>query len=249
MAAHLQLDPGAVHLPIHDIESFFWVVLYATLHWFTPELEDSIAQTICFSLFEEIFVDSNPEESVGGGQKSAEITLAVRIRRLTRGTLLQRWLDRTRNLLSSWTFMDTITAEAAFKQFADEWHSALTEDDLVDVGRISRTTPTTETKRNWPATPLTGTYPPTLSGLPYAPRAQSIPPHESLEYDPEIGAKLYATLPPRIKSAKRKYDADWDDGGYKESPKRRRTVENRVTEERSYITGQEDGGDSSPHKR
>ena len=75
MAHELLREPKTPHLPYHDIESFFWVVFYATILWFAPKMDNESVIYLIHDLFDYHRFDRREGEIIGGRLKHVSVEI------------------------------------------------------------------------------------------------------------------------------------------------------------------------------
>ncbi|KAJ3478012.1 hypothetical protein NLI96_g10059 [Meripilus lineatus] len=138
MAAELQSHRPPCHHPQHDIESFYWVIMYATLRWYSPELDEELIKECCHILFDAC--NFNYGQKDGNGVKIVEILSGQHLHDLRQKTFSRGWLDKARLLCGQWLLSET-PPKNPFEQFAETWKAVFTERDLVSVKRQDRLPP------------------------------------------------------------------------------------------------------------
>ncbi|KAJ3475892.1 hypothetical protein NLI96_g11532 [Meripilus lineatus] len=182
MAHELLRRPKTLHLPYHDIESFFWVVFYATILWFASKVDVKRVQDLIHDLFDYHRFDNEEEQVTGGEFKKVALQNDECVNRthLPPTSILYAWLKKFRVLCLR---LDTDlfkrpTVEKTFETFDEAWRALLKDESYTSENRFVRKALTIETHES-DIVPI-ATYP---SGS-YSPKADIIPSPTSLPTRP-----------------------------------------------------------------
>ncbi|KAJ3483563.1 hypothetical protein NLI96_g6237 [Meripilus lineatus] len=149
MAHELLRKPKRPHLPYHDIESFFWVVFYATILWFASKLDVKCVQDLIHDLFDEHKLDPFEGAVTGGRHKRVALIDddCVNCTHLPPTSILYAWLKKFRVLYLrlDTDLFERPTVEKTFEIFDEAWRTLLKDESQTTENRFVRKALTIET--------------------------------------------------------------------------------------------------------
>lgn len=231
MAGRLLRKPDMGQKPHHDIESFYWVVYYATIRWFTPDWTDDRVKNTLEVLFDEVFKPFDSLGMRGGANKLVELLIPDYIPELPEDTLLRPWLEQGRIPLALWLNAIPDDPNAAMREFAQTWELILKGNVAEPTTRIERVLKDEDSK---PFAIHTASIMPSMTcGVARVPQLVSLPPSPPLVSDspvlfnPSISAPYLGRRPTkRIRDAEEEMDyadySDYDSEYVKRKAKKRR---------------------------
>ncbi|KAJ3475891.1 hypothetical protein NLI96_g11530 [Meripilus lineatus] len=225
MAHELLRRPKTLHLPYHDIESFFWVVFYATALWFAPKMDKESVIDLIHDLFDYHRFNRREGVSTGGATKKVALQSDERVddMYLPPTSILYTWLKKFRVLcfrLDTDVF-DRRSVEETFKIFNEAWKTILEDESFTTENRFKRKKLTIDDRKPDAipiATRQSGSFPPNADNIR---SAISLPTHPFLEMDNLPRIEYPSTAPVLNTSLKRQHEPDEFELRYQDSGKRR----------------------------
>ena len=183
MAHELLRKPKTPHLPYHDIESFFWVVFYATILWFALKTNNETAILLIRKLFDDNDFDPSKGEITGGILKRVSLIDDDRVDStiLPPTSILYAWFKKFRVLCLrlDTDLFERPTVEKTFKIFSEAWRAVLEDESLTTENRFVRKGLIVETSNESDiiavATRYTGSFMPKAGSIPSTISLPTIP--------------------------------------------------------------------------